>query len=194
MKVEIGTAQLAARGQTVCGDTFGVLRGEDETTISVADGLGHGPLAAEASSLFCSFVEKHAMEDLGKIIMGAHIALKHTRGAAVALVRIDSSEQRMSFVGVGNIELKALDRCRINPFPKPGIVGQRSIKLLPFEYSLSDGDLMVLFSDGISNRFDLEEFSTSPAQDLAEAILAKHGKLIDDATCVVIKCRDDNTR
>jgi serine/threonine protein phosphatase PrpC len=53
---------------------------------------------------------------------------------------------------------------------------------------------MVLFSDGISNRFDLEEFSTSPAQDLAEAILAKHGKLIDDATCVVIKCRDDNTR
>ena len=39
----------AAPGETVCGDAWAVVQDDHRAAIIVADGLGHGPLAAEAS-------------------------------------------------------------------------------------------------------------------------------------------------
>jgi len=37
-------------GEAECGDTFGAIRADDTVTVVLADGLGHGPLAAAASA------------------------------------------------------------------------------------------------------------------------------------------------
>src|SRR6185437_1270017 len=47
---EVGAIQVPAPGQTECGDSWGLRVEEDRTTILLADGLGHGPGAAEAST------------------------------------------------------------------------------------------------------------------------------------------------
>ena len=43
-----GVVKAPARGETVCGDAVTVIDGERGPVIVMADGLGHGPAAAES--------------------------------------------------------------------------------------------------------------------------------------------------
>lgn len=173
----------------MCGDAFVILPG-DELTIAVADGLGHGPAAAEAARAFCAFVAAHCREDITVILRTAVRALAGTRGAVAALLRIDERAERMKFAGVGNIELRALSRQPIHPVSVPGFLGDRPLrKVTCFDYPLCAGDLLVVHSDGVHPHFELERYGALPAQGIAEAIVANHNRDHDDATCVVVACR-----
>lgn len=184
--MEISVAQRPAENETVCGDAAEIVR-DGETLIAVADGLGHGPEAAEAAQAFCRYVRENASLGLEDIVEGASREISRTRGVACGLVRIDAAERLMKFVGVGNIDVQAVSVEDIHPICLPGIVGRRVRKLQPFEYRLHPGDLLAVYSDGISSRFDLRQMPGENVQELADAILADHGKGHDDATCVVIR-------
>ena len=186
MLLEIGAAQRPFRHEKVCGDAFVVLQ-DREITIAVADGLGHGPKAAKAAVAFCEYVGVHAAKGLEEILRGATADLSDTRGAAAALVRIADQQRRLSFAGIGNIELQAVSKEPIRPACTPGIVGRPLRKVLRFDYELYPGDLLAIYSDGISGRFRLDSYSHLSAQSAAEAILAEHGKHHDDATCLVVR-------
>jgi len=164
------------------------------TLVAVADGLGHGELAAVAARAFCAVAAERCQHSLVEIMEGAHVRLAATRGAAAALVSIDESKDSLEFVGVGNIDLKASARGRIAPVSTPGIVGSRIRKIKSFCYSLAAGDLLVVASDGVSLRFDVASFQHLEEQAMADAILVKHGKTHDDATCVVIRYVDRGAR
>jgi serine/threonine protein phosphatase PrpC len=60
-------------------------------------------------------------------------------------------------------------------------------KVLATSHKLHNGDLLVLFTDGISSRFVLEHFRALEAQPLADSLLAAHAKAHDDASCVVLR-------
>ena len=80
---------------------------------------------------------------------------------------------------IGNTK-KALHLMSMN-----GIVGYNLKKVKVFEYPYRPGDIVVMFSDGISSRIDLFEFL--PKEDLqaaAQMILERHGKN-DDATILL---------
>ncbi|MDD5308648.1 MAG: SpoIIE family protein phosphatase [Deltaproteobacteria bacterium] len=187
MTLHIGSAQRALMGQSVCGDALLVIPGE-RTTIVLADGLGHGPLAAEASAALCAFVEAHVTDCLEDVLRGASQAMAHTRGAAGAIMRIDERTLAMEFAGIGNVEVQAVSERLVRPFCVPGIIGRRLRKVLRFEYALAPGDLLALYSDGVSSRFELCKYADCGAKDAATAILAEHGKSHDDATCIVVRC------
>ena len=65
----------------------------------------------------------------------ASAAIKQTRGAAAAIVRVTTSG-KLLFVGVGNIEMHAVSRERIRPVCTPGIVGRNVRKIIVFEYAV----------------------------------------------------------
>lgn len=186
MLPEIGVVQRPIRNEKVCGDAFVVLR-DEEITIAVADGLGHGPKAAEAALAFCAYVEANVSRGLEEILRGATAEISHTRGAAAALLRIGDRQRCLSFAGIGNIELQAVSKLPIRPTSTPGIVGRPLRKVLEFDYELNGGDLLAVYSDGISGRFRLESYGRLNAQSAAEAILSDHGKRHDDATCLVVR-------
>jgi negative regulator of sigma-B (phosphoserine phosphatase) len=186
MNLRIANVQRPARGETVCGDAFTVVTGQ-VTIVALADGLGHGPLAAEASEAFCAYVERHEGQGLEQLLRGGTVALNGTRGAAAAVLRIDQVAGRVSFAGVGNIELQAVSREPIRPVCTPGIVGRPLRKVIAFHYNLHAGDLLALYSDGISSRFDLAAFRRLRTQGIAQAVLAQHGKSHDDATILVLR-------
>lgn len=186
MSVQLAFSQRPARGQKICGDTYRVVCGR-ETIVALADGLGHGPAAAEASVAFCDYVARKANQSAEQILRGATSAISKTRGAAAALVRIDEQAGRLVFAGVGNIELQAVSRVPMRPVCTPGIIGRPLRKVVAYTYELSPGDLLVLYSDGISSRVDLMEFRQLEPQQVADTILERHGKRHDDATVVVIK-------
>ena len=187
MNLAICTAQRPYLGETVCGDAFTVVRNR-KTLIALADGLGHGPAAAEAANDFCRLAEQEHERDLSELMHLATEELVKTRGAAAALIRIDLVERRVEFVGVGNIELQAVSKEPIKPISAAGIVGRRIRKIHAFSYPIHRGDLLATYTDGISSRFSLEDYSKLDEQQLADKLLSEHGKLHDDATCVVIRC------
>jgi serine/threonine protein phosphatase PrpC len=158
--------------------------------VAIADGLGHGPLAHEASEGFCEYVRRNAGLDLERIVRRGSEAITKTRGAAAALLRIDGEAGELSFVGVGNIELQAASESPIRPVCTPGIVGRPLRKVTVYRYEIHPGDLLVLYSDGISSRLDLRKLKQLDVQAIAEEILERHGKHHDDATAVVIRIRD----
>lgn len=73
----------------------------------LADGLGHGPKAAEASVLFCERVRKVAREGPLTVLHDADRALAATRGAVGVVVRVDCARGLLKFAGIGNIESDA---------------------------------------------------------------------------------------
>jgi serine/threonine protein phosphatase PrpC len=186
MNVEIAIATRPMMGESANGDSVVTVRG-DSIVIAVADGLGHGPIAAEASALFCGFVRENPALDLERLMRDGSEHISRTRGAAAAVVRISPEAETLSFVGVGNIELQAVSRDHIRPVCMPGIVGRPIRKVIEFGYRFGPGDLLAVFSDGISSRFDLKDYRDLLAQECADTILERHGKHHDDATCVIAR-------
>jgi len=185
--IEVSTAQRGIYGDRICGDAVAVIERPRGVLVAVADGLGHGPLAHEASETFCGYVRAHHGASLESLIVGSTTAMSSTRGAAVGLVDIDEAEGTLEYAGVGNIELRAVSRERITPVSLPGIVGTRLRRVKSFRYTVSSEDLFAVFSDGVSSRFDLEDYRSLSSREIAERILSDHGKQHDDATCVIVR-------
>ncbi|MBW2704302.1 MAG: SpoIIE family protein phosphatase [Deltaproteobacteria bacterium] len=186
--MKITSAQRPFLGEKICGDVFVVLSSGPITTIAVADGLGHGPMAAEAAKAFCEFVSSCETAPLVDIIRDGHKKIRRTRGAVGALLRIDESLHQMEFAGVGNIGLHAISKALIRPVSSPGIIGKQiRNKIIEFRYPLAEDDLLVMFSDGVSARFDPKQYSRLDLEDMPYAIMKDYGKQHDDVTCVVIR-------
>lgn len=155
----------------------------------LADGLGHGPEAAHAARRAVACVAERTEATLSALMRELHASLAGTRGAAVALVRVDAALSSIEHASVGNIELTARARESVRPFASPGVVGSRVRKVLETSHRVFAGDLLVLYTDGISSRrLTLEPFRALAPQLIAETILKVHGKSRDDAACIVIRC------
>lgn len=190
MRVQWGTVCRPKQGQSVSGDTY-VIRdfGEHFLLAAVIDGLGGGHEAARASEGAAEVLQKHPDYALKDLMRQAHDAIQGTRGAVIAALRFDLNLRHIDYIGVGNIGVQVYSQQPIKPISKNGIVGYRLPSLLQLHYSYNAGDTFILYSDGISSQFGLDgtiDSSLSP-QTLADTILAKYGKTIDDATIVVIR-------
>jgi negative regulator of sigma-B (phosphoserine phosphatase) len=174
-------------GETVCGDCVAVTQEHDRLVFVVADGLGYGHLAASAAQTAVSFIAMDPGGDLRLLLAKADEVLGVTRGAAVTIVRVDLGIGVMTYAGVGNVELMALSRCSIRPLNDPGYLGGRVRNFSASAHEIHAGDLIVLFTDGISGRFDLSDYGERTVVDTAQTILSSHGTPHDDATCVVVR-------
>ena len=184
---QLGSFQRPAIGETVCGDVYVVVPGP-QTMIAVADGLGHGEKAQYAAQVICEYIQEHASDDLEDILRGASTAAKHTRGAAVALVRIDPDARNLSFAAVGNVELQSHSAQPFRPIGSPGIVARPLRRVNAYEHSIQQGDMFVVYTDGISSRFCFEDHTDGDAEEIAHHLVSTFGKDHDDATCIVIRC------
>src|SRR4029079_9761993 len=91
-----------AKGEMVCGDAWHIAEREDEIAVMVTDGLGHGPLAAEAAEAARAVFKSDPFGSSGSMISKAHTALAGGRGAALAAGEILSRGPR-AYAGGGNI-------------------------------------------------------------------------------------------
>jgi negative regulator of sigma-B (phosphoserine phosphatase) len=187
MGLVIGSAQRCLPGQTVCGDQHAIVRFPGGALVCLADGLGHGAEAYTAAETACQQAREHAEEPIEALMRRLDSALAATRGAAVSLVTLRPADGRLRFAGVGNVELRSRSRARIDPPTMPGIVGHGLRAVRVWEYPLACGDLLVLMSDGISSRFDLDQLAHLDPQGLADTLLAHHHKSHDDACVVVVR-------
>jgi negative regulator of sigma-B (phosphoserine phosphatase) len=186
--VKVGAAMRPKAGEVECGDGYVVRWMEDGVVIAVIDGLGHGREAAHAARRAREYIENQDVDSLSPLMHGLHQAMTHTRGAAVALLRFRPSIGEMSHCAVGNVEVVGVFQEEVQPLCTPGIVGYNVRRVVERTFPVRAGDVVVVHTDGVSRRFDLERYQHLEAQALAEAVLSDWGKDHDDATCVSVRC------
>src|SRR6185295_18472947 len=99
----IGVISRAMPGETLCGDGWFYNSSDRRTVCAIVDGLGHGALAAEASTRAIESLRSNGGIPLVDKIDRAHAALRATRGAALGVAEILHDQCIVKFSGIGNI-------------------------------------------------------------------------------------------
>jgi len=188
--MKFGIVERPCLGETVSGDAWFVREYDNKTLIAVVDGLGHGQGAAPVAQKAVRYLEEHYREGLTEIIQGCHQALKGTRGVALGLALIDHQRATLTYVGIGNIEIRMVGEKSQSLVSMPGVVGYYVRKIRPEEIAYHPGDLVIMHSDGLSARFSLDDYPSlirKDPQQIAEAIFRDHARGHDDATIVVMR-------
>jgi anti-sigma regulatory factor (Ser/Thr protein kinase) len=185
-----GAISIPAPGESVCGDTWRVLEREDEIHIMIADGLGHGPLAADASQLAARLFEKGNFPGADAFIENAHRAMSSTRGAAVAAGIASASKRALRYSGVGNIAgtLRSATDSR-GLFSHNGTVGHQMRKVQQLDYPWPDRGLLIMHSDGLQSRWNLKGYPgliTRHPAIVAAVLYRDFVRGRDDVTVVVV--------
>jgi anti-sigma regulatory factor (Ser/Thr protein kinase) len=190
-RLTVGGICLPKPPETESGDAWDVLSTRDVVTVSVVDGLGHGPAAATASVQALRVFRETDAHPLDRMMADAHAALRSTRGAAVGIARIHLSAGRLDFVGVGNIAGTILaDEGVRRVVSSNGIVGHEMRKVLVFSYPWTASSVLVLQSDGVSANWNPASYPGLVQHDPALIAAVLYRDLCrgsDDATVVVAK-------
>ncbi len=161
--------------------------------IAVIDGLGHGVEAARAASIARGTVVKCAGEPIEIVLEHCHRALRGTRGAVMTLVHINEHQEKLTWMGVGNVEgriwpaVAGHTLVRQAPPLRGGVVGYALPKFRSTTLPVTRGDLIILSTDGISCSFHDEFMLSGPVQQIADNIIEKHWMGRDDALILVAR-------
>jgi phosphoserine phosphatase RsbX len=170
-------------GEVVSGDTVVTRESEGAILLAVLDALGHGPPAAAVAEQGREFLLSVSLSLNTRIIMeGLHDALRGSRGAAAMCCLL--KEDRIEGCGVGNVEMRSAVS-RVPVVLTPGIVGVRYQPLRVFECRLVAGARILMFTDGVSPRMDVEPYQELPAQGACVALMDRYRRPHDDATLLV---------
>jgi anti-sigma regulatory factor (Ser/Thr protein kinase) len=189
--VALGVVSEPIRGEDVCGDGWALRPYSDGAVFLVVDGLGHGILAADAAREAERVFAISKEPSLTGVLNDIHDALKKTRGAAAALARIDSRKGLVTFAGVGNIAASLVSQGASRSMASyNGTVGLKIERLQEFTYPWSPGNLLVMHSDGLMSRWDLERYPgvwNKPPSVIAALLHRDFDRGRDDVTVLVAK-------
>lgn len=181
---------LAAPGETVAGDAWDIRIEDGRASVIMADGLGHGPVAAEAADEALK-VFATTRGSPATILERAHPLMRGTRGAAVTIVDLDPVAGRLVYAGAGNISGRIVsgveDRSLMS---QHGTLGVQIRKLQDVTTAWPEHSLVVLHSDGLITRWNLQDvgglLQCDPAV-IAGWLLRDYTRGHDDVTVVVLK-------
>jgi hypothetical protein len=186
-----GGVAVAKLGETACGDSWAAATRRTGVTLTVVDGLGHGPLAAEAADLAVRAFEGHVAARPRDVLEAMHVALHGTRGAAAAVAELDREHQLLTFAGVGNISGAVISAGTMRSMVSHnGIVGQVMPNLQEFTYPWPTGALVVMHSDGVTPHWNLDAYPGLAHRHptlIAAVLYRDFTRGRDDATVVVVR-------
>lgn len=172
----------------LCGDACAVFQRSEELVCVVADGLGHGVEAAEASRAAIMAVAAATTPDPVRLLERMHAALRPTRGAAVAVTVIRPSTGAIRFAGVGNIAASIRTEEESKSLVSlPGIVGHQVRSMQEFRYEWRPGSLLVMHSDGLTSRWNMDQEPGLALKEpaIVSAVLARDFARDRDDRCVL---------
>jgi negative regulator of sigma-B (phosphoserine phosphatase) len=184
MKLAIAHRSAPKEGETDSGDIVVRRELDGRTLIAVIDALGHGPRAAQTAAAAAEALSTDPFEGAAiPVVQRLHKHLRGTRGAAALVVIIDGA--RLDACGVGNVEMRS-QGLTVPVVLTPGILGSNVRTLRGFGAKLATRrGRIVIFTDGIASRFDLDEHRAATAEEACIAIFERYRRSHDDASVVV---------
>jgi anti-sigma regulatory factor (Ser/Thr protein kinase) len=193
--LSIGSVCVPFRGEEVSGDSWGIhIVNGSSVSLIVADGLGHGVLASEASkealAAFRANVDGTPVITLDQV----HRRLRGTRGAAVAIAKVYISGSILKYAGIGNICGAIAGGLRVQSMVSHnGTAGHEARKLQEFSYNLPERWTLIMHSDGIATSWNLDRYpgliGLHPSV-IAGVLYRDASRQRDDACIVVVKNRN----
>lgn len=195
-KIEAAKYVRPCEGETLAGDAV-LLRWEAQGLFAaVIDVLGHGrdahTLAARLSETAAVWLSGVSVPSPEASLTMLHEAACGTRGAVAATAWLDARTCQGNVAGIGNV------RCRLFgsvtksiPFGD-GVLGSRIRSATQTAFALQPGDVFLLFSDGIADRFSINDYPAITLDSgpvIAFNLVRRFGKAHDDASCAVVRCR-----
>jgi len=173
-----------------CGDTGTVKKFDDKLFIGIIDVLGHGKKAHKAALICDDFLERNYRHDLVETMKGLHEHIRGIRGAVGALCLLELKTGVLRFVGVGDTNVITFGRNNTRFVSRSGVIGDLMPPLREDKIKIFEGDLLVLYTDGVKTYFDLEEHPEmlkDGAKAIATFVIERFGRETDDALCIVVK-------
>lgn len=157
----VGAVSVPMRGEEVCGDAWDFLQHKrGGVRLIVADGLGHGLLAADAARAAVDVSREYEAENGVALMERIHQALRSTRGAAVAIAEIDPRGEQVRYTGIGNIGAAVISQSGAvrRMVSHPGSAGHEVRKITEFYYPWTNDSVLLMHSDGLLNHWSLDRY------------------------------------
>lgn len=188
---EMSAISIPITGESVCGDAWSSQFSPGRSLYIMADGLGHGPMAAEAANEAIRVFHQVSNYAPDRILSDIHGALGKTRGAAVSILEVLSDRQMINYAGAGNIVaaicLGTKSRSLVS---MNGTVGHSIGRIQQFSYPWDTGSVLVMHSDGLATRWNVEQYpglvSRHPAL-IAGVLFRDFCRKRDDASILVTR-------
>ena len=185
----LGAISLAIVGETQCGDAWSVHFSPNRSIYIVADGLGHGPAAAEASREAIRVFADNPYLTPVRILNDAHLALAKTRGAAVSIAEILHDQAVINYAGVGNVAGVIYDQGKTRSMVSMnGTLGHSLGRVQSFSYPWAKTSSLILHSDGLATRWSMDQYPGLAARHpalLAGVLYRDFCRRRDDVTILV---------
>ncbi len=191
-----GGLNLPFPGETLSGDAFSFRADATYEWALLLDSLGHGPEAYETAMVAVESFHRSTALAPEECLRDLHLALARTRGAAVAIARIDREKGELLYSAIGNISGQIYaDGKTQGLISHDGIVGQNARKFLSFSYKWSNESTLLLFSDGFLSRTRFDEAALPrlvqrDPEVIAGALMKNYRRGRDDASVLVLQSKN----
>ena len=187
----LGAVVAPYPGETVCGDSWAYADTPAGQTLMMADGSGHGPVARKAAETAVEIFRKNAGEPCPRILELIHRALFSTRGAAIAVARIDTHAGLVRFGGIGNIVGAMITGPEVKRMVSHnGTAGMLNPRISEFTYPFTSPPVVFLHSDGLTAKWNLGDYPgllTAHPSIIAGLMFRDFRRGRDDASVVAMR-------
>jgi anti-sigma regulatory factor (Ser/Thr protein kinase) len=193
-KSEVAIISRSHPDDPVCGDDATLVRSDRDLLVSVVDGLGHGPQAREAAVRAIATLHDNAHLPLPELLARCDTELLGTRGAVMAVARIDLGAATVEHAAVGNTtsRMHETDGTARPLLSTAGTLGvSRPTRRLTAErVGFAASRVLTMVSDGIVTRLDLTGepglMRRHPVM-IAHHVMSKFARGSDDAIVLVAR-------
>lgn len=191
-RFRVGGVCVPMPGEEDCGDAWIDQQPTARARLTLADGLGHGPAAADAARAAIRTARENPAESGTALLERIHGALRPTRGAAVAVAEIDPPAQVLRFAGIGNIAAAVVpDHGPLRRLVSlAGTAGHEVRKISEFSYPWSSQSVLVMHSDGLQTQWSFDPYPGLRERHpslIAGVLYRDYVRGRDDATVVVAR-------
>ncbi|HEX4153440.1 MAG TPA: ATP-binding SpoIIE family protein phosphatase [Steroidobacteraceae bacterium] len=192
-RLEFGAICIALAGEIECGDCWCIADDGSTVSLLVADGLGHGPLAATAARAAAEAFEERPFDDPLSVVQNLNRRLSGGRGAVAACAQLHPAPGKLEYAGVGNISgVISQPSASRGLVSFNGTLGTPSVRCRQFDYECPPDGVVIMHSDGLSARWHLGDYPglhrRHPAV-IAGVLFRDHARKHDDATVLVARQR-----
>ena len=177
-------------GERVSGDNALIEERDGFVFLAMIDVLGHGSNAHALSIEIEKFLKENWTNNVSETLLKLHEDCKGTLGAAAGLAVLEVKTGELSYCGVGNTVIRVLGERSRRLVSTDGVLGSRMRSPMEQKLFLGASDVLLLYTDGIKDRFELNDYPQIVSQSsssIVRNIVRRFEKVYDDATCIVLR-------
>lgn len=190
LQLEWASENRPCHPERVSGDLAFTRAGPDGVSLVLIDVSGHGASAHQLARALEAVLQQTPEQEPTRLLQLLHQHCIGTRGAAAGVALVNGERGELSYAGIGNTRICLRGREAWRGVSRDGVLGERYPTPLLQRQPIDSGDVVMLYSDGVSETLNLRDglldLGADPAS-LARQVITHSGRSTDDASCIVLR-------